>query len=560
MNRQATFNNAVKIVRKRVFKNEEVDYMDPLMITKNLNKPGRYGVSTSILYTDSDYLIAKGIDMNNEDNSAVTIKFQPPDLGDDKVIKEYELLCKLEDINVPGVQRAINYAPNILICTWDGNSLNDEIIMGGLPSVKRVIHYFKQMTKSVRDLTRVNLEHSNINPSTVLVSLDKTTITLTDVLSVKTIVDQQENKKLINQSLGNMLYYMLKGCEASSSVRNSEMSRVFDTKIGLLLETMLNDSRHENHLSVDALYEKVNDIADFYAGDLAEDVQTITTRVIRRYIPCLSSGMLTCANLTSVDTNSLVSKDDYLYFPLPPPYLTGNGYVVSKGKHLNSNPTEHISFVFMPDKPEESAKLVSYSRPGNAISGLLKAICHVPEILITLPYDCTLEMVIESVAPSEEDCLSYFEQILKFAIEFRTYRSMVNLDIRPANILVNLNRAQAVVCDIENVAEWNNNIRKHTYYGYEARSCEELMSYTFGLLLYAMMTRNTDRDFLLQVSKGSCAELRCSKSIRNFIYSMLTTSMSLGNIHEETKRLRGAFGPEGVGGVEDAAVFAGLNL
>ena len=50
-------------------------------------------------------------------------------------------------------------------------------------------------------------------------------------------------------------------------------------------------------------------------------------------------------------------------------------------------------------------------------------------------------------------------------MEFQSYRGMVNLDIRPANILVSRKRSQAVICDLENVAEWNGKAQKHFFTG-----------------------------------------------------------------------------------------------
>ena len=84
------------------------------------------------------------------------------------------------------------------------------------------------------------------------------------------------------------------------------------------------------------------------------------------------------------------------------------------------------------------------------------------------------------------------------------------------------------------------------------------MSYTFGLLLYSMVSRITDKDFLLEVTQKSCTQLKCRDSTCKLMYSMLTTAMSLDSIHDEVIRLINLYSTENEANV--AALIDKLNL
>ena len=553
-------NSSKDIVRRRVLQNENLPFMDPLIITKNLEKPRRYKVSLTDVYThETDYVITRGTDMIS--NRPVFIKFLQCNCDINKAKEEYDTLCYLKGFDVPGIQQAMNYTKGIIVFEGEGEcrTLQDEILKEGQLSIKQVVKYFRQISKTVRNLSRVGLEHKEINPSNKLISLDKSKTTVSGIASVKPYQDEKIHTESVNQSLGNILYFMLEGKVNGHRTINTEFSRIFDAKIGLLLEYMLNQSHSGARYSAELLYRKAIHLEYFYANDPHANVMDMTTKVLNKYIPRMNQGLLRCNNLKDVNGDSAEIKEKYLHFPLPPPYITGNGYVVARGRRqLNEEYDEDVSFVFMPSKPEESAKFAAYSRPENSISGLLKATCHAPEILITRGYDCTLQTAIQMLGPDEEQCLSYLEQIVRFAIEFQCYRGMVNLDIRPANILINLKRSQAVVCDLENVTVWDKNTHKHFYYGYKANTCDELMSYTFGLLLYSMVSRITDKDFLLDISKKSCRQLNCSQCISELISLMISNKMSIENIYDEVVRLRNIYSKQKQTSV--ATLFDKLNL
>ena len=73
-----------------------------------------------------------------------------------------------------------------------------------------------------------------------------------------------------------------------------------------------------------------------------------------------------------------------------------------------------------------------------------------------------------------------------------------------------------------------------------------------------MVSRITDKDFLLDISKKSCRQLNCSQCISELISLMISNKMSIENIYDEVVRLRNIYSKQKQTSV--ATLFDKLNL